>query len=313
MAVISLSPTGKETRRRALLELERRFGENRTEVLNGTSVVKSPHDLVYLVYMGLDLRLCTCSHLVKKEDALVKDAIVEAYLVYGMNVFEYEHAEKQRILENQTDETAVQQVQGGSRKKCRREEERRTMRLVVFSGAPVDDDCGFRDEETAEASLEEEMEQMSPEEQLEAAREARVLELRKETALPFIEYRNYNRIDLTTNRGWDQYLPKAPAAQSPAPVIATVPAVVAVALNVAAGEPGQPTLVGFFAPRTATTSPAAVAPALPTTAVGLNEPPAAQYDLMTDLLDADMFKVYSDILKSENLRIQQRKPAKFGY
>ena len=79
MAVISLSPTGKETRRRALLELERRFGENRTEVLNGTSVVKSPHDLVY---MGLDLRLCTCSHLVKKEDALVKDAIVEAYLVY---------------------------------------------------------------------------------------------------------------------------------------------------------------------------------------------------------------------------------------
>ena len=250
MAVISLSPTGKETRRRALLELERRFGENRTEVLNGTSVVKSPHDLVY---MGLDLRLCTCSHLVKKEDALVKDAIVEAYLVYGMNVFEYEHAEKQRILENQTDETAVQQVQGGSRKKCRREEERRTMQLGVFSGVPVDDDCGFRDEETV--SLEEEMEQMSPEEQLEASRDACVLELRKETALPFIEYRNYNRIDLTTNRGWDQYLPKAPAAQSPAPVIATVPAVVAVALNVAAEEPGQPTLVGFFAPRTATTSP----------------------------------------------------------
>jgi hypothetical protein len=34
---------------------------------------------------------------------------------------------------------------------------------------------------------------------------------------------------------------------------------------------------------------------------------------MTDLLDADMFKVYSDIMRSETLRIQQRKAPKFGY
>ena len=32
------------------------------------------------------------------------------------------------------------------------------------------------------------------------------------------------------------------------------------------------------------------------------------------MLDADMFKVYSDMLKSETLRIQElRKPTKFGY
>ena len=37
-----------------------------------------------------------------------------------------------------------------------------------------------------------------------------------------------------------------------------------------------------------------------------------QYDLMTDLLDTNMFMVYSDILRSESLRIQQ-KSAKFGY
>ncbi len=85
--MISLSTTSQETRRRALLELERRFGNNRTEVLHGSVVVKSPHDLVC---MGLDLRLCTCTHLVKKESALVKDNVVEAYVVYGMNVFEYE-------------------------------------------------------------------------------------------------------------------------------------------------------------------------------------------------------------------------------
>ena len=68
--------------------------------------------------------------------------IFEAYVVYGMNVFEYEHAEKQRNLENQTDEAAAHQVQGDSRKKCRsrREEERQTMQFGVFSGVPADDD-----------------------------------------------------------------------------------------------------------------------------------------------------------------------------
>ena len=47
--------------------------------------------------------------------------------------------------------------------------------------------------------------------------------------------------------------------------------------------------------------------------VVLNDPTDAQYDLMTDLLDSDMFKVYSDMMRSETLRIQQRNPTKFGY
>ena len=42
------------------------------------------------------------------------------------------------------------------------------MQLGVFSGVPADDDCSFSDEETAEVSMEEEMEHMSPEEELEA-------------------------------------------------------------------------------------------------------------------------------------------------
>ncbi len=53
--VIGLSLTGQETSRRALLELERHFVTNRTEVLNGYTVVKIRHDLVC---MGLDLCLC---------------------------------------------------------------------------------------------------------------------------------------------------------------------------------------------------------------------------------------------------------------
>ncbi len=54
-------------------------------------------------------------------------------------------------------------------------------------------------------------------------------------------------------------------------------------------------------------------PAVPTTEVGLNETPSPQYDLMSDLLHVDMFKVISDMLRSEDLRIQQDKSAKFGY
>ena len=38
-----------------------------------------------------------------------------------------------------------------------------------------------------------------------------------------------------------------------------------------------------------------------------------QYDLITDLLDTNMFKVYSDMMRSETLLIHQRKPTKFGY
>ena len=37
----------------------------------------------------------------------------------------------------------------------------------------------------------------------------------------------------------------------------------------------------------------------------MNDPPAVQYDLMTDLLDDDMFKVYSDMMRSETLRIHR--------
>ena len=45
----------------------------------------------------------------------------------------------------------------------------------------------------------------------------------------------------------------------------------------------------------------------------LNEAPAPQYDLIGDLLQADMFKVLSDMLRSEALLIQRGKSAKFGY
>ena len=59
--------------------------------------------------MHMNIRMCTCTHLVKKEPAIVKDNVVEVYVVYGMNVFEYEHTEKhrQRILEKQADEAAA--------------------------------------------------------------------------------------------------------------------------------------------------------------------------------------------------------------
>ena len=87
-------------------------------------------------------------------------------------------------------------------------------------------------------------------------------------------------------------------------------------MGVSAREQGQARVTVFFVPREDTVSSGVVAPPLPTESVVLNDPPPVQYDLMTDLMDYcmddDMFKVYSDMMRSET-RIQQRKSNKFGY
>ena len=261
--VINLSAVGQETRRRALLECERRFCVNRTEQLNGSVVVKSNHELVC---MGLDLRLCACNHLVKAESAEVKNAVCDAYVKYGMNAFEHEHAEKLRIREEAAEEVALGQAEGGSRKKGRADPDRRAMTFGVSSGGTAHGDYGFSDDETEEVSLVVD----SVEDDLEGARQARAAELRKEAPLAFSEYRTYNRIQLTAQRGWDQYLPQAPATQSPVPVVGVAAAGVAVG----AGQGQQPAAAGFFAPRAvaaaaAATAAASVGPAVETVPVGL--------------------------------------------
>ena len=53
--------------------------------------------------------------------------------------------------------------------------------------------------------------------------------------------------------------------------------------------------------------------ALPTVAVALTESPPEQYDLMSDLLHDNMFKVYSDMLRSDSLRMKKDHSVKFGY
>ena len=70
------------------------------------------------------------------------------------------------------------------------------MQFGVFSGVPADDDYCFTDDKTTEVSLEQDVQQP---------------------------------IDLTSHRGWDQYLLKASVTESPVAVIPTVTVVVAVA------------------------------------------------------------------------------------
>jgi hypothetical protein len=148
LCVISLTRTGQETRKRGLLECERRFCVNHTEQLNGSAVVKSTHELVC---MGLDVRLCTWTHLVRQEASLVKIAVCETYIKYGMNVFEYEHTEKQRIRE-ETDEVSLGQTEGDSHKKDHTDPERRILTLGVSSGGTTHSVYGFSDEEEEEVS-----------------------------------------------------------------------------------------------------------------------------------------------------------------
>ena len=51
----------------------------------------------------------------------------------------------------------------------------------------------------------------------------------------------------------------------------------------------------------------------PTVAVSMDEPAPVQYDVMADLLHANMFTTYSDMLRSESLRLKKDLSAKFGY
>ena len=81
------------------------------------------------------------------------------------------------------------------------------MTLGVSSGGAGHDDYGFSDDEAAEVSLVVD----SAEDDLEGTRQARAAELIKEASLEFSEYRSYNRMQLTAQRGWDQYLPQSPA------------------------------------------------------------------------------------------------------
>jgi hypothetical protein len=298
-----MSTTAQETRRRALLECERRFCDNRTEVLNGSAVVKSAHELVC---MGLDLRLCSMTHLLKAEAELAKHEVVEAYVVYGLNVFEYEYAEKERIRQNQAHETQVEQAVGGSRKKCRTQEASQPMTLGVSSGVNTDEGYGLSDDDEGQLLVEEEGDVG---EDLAEAKVARAAELRTEALAAFKEYRNFNRIDLCAKGGWAQYLPGALGGGLPVPVLPRAPA----AVDVSAGERVALPSASFFAPRGVRGGAGGVAAELPTSAVTSNGPAPAQYDVIADLLHANMFKVYSDMLRSESLRLKKGLSAKFGY
>jgi hypothetical protein len=128
-------------------------------------------------------------------------------------VWEYEHVEHQRIRENQTDEMSLEQTEGGNHKKGHTEEERHTMTFGVCLGVSVDEEFGFSEEEAAEVSFEEEVER--GEEDLEGDRVVCDVDLRKETIRSFTQYRNYNRMELTTKSGWDQYLPKDRTTSGP--------------------------------------------------------------------------------------------------
>jgi hypothetical protein len=100
-------------------------------------------------------------------------------------------------------------------------------------------------------------------------------------------------------------------------------------LHVCGGSQAAVGKASFFAPRVvvltgppptlsvgasvATGAPGGMQGVSPSEESGRTVPPGAQYDLITDLLDANMFKVYVDMLKSDKQRVKAGQPAKFGY
>jgi hypothetical protein len=203
-------------------------------------------------------------------------------------------------------EESVELTHGGSRKKCRRPDSRQTMILGVSSGVNTAETCGFSDDDAEEVVSEEEG---GVEENLAEAKLGRAAELRTEGEAAFSEYRKYNRIELCAKGGWAQYLPGELAGGLPAPVIPPGPA----AVDVSAEQGALPTRSSFFTPRGVGGEEGGVSTEPPTVVVSMNEPAPVQYDVMADLLHANMFKAYSDILRSESLRLKKGLSAKFGY
>ena len=60
-------------------------------------------------------------------------------------------------------------------------------------------------------------------------------------------------------------------------------------------------------------SPGGMEGVSPSEAAGGTVPAPAQYDLITDLLDTNMFKLYADMLKREKQRVKGGQSDKFGY
>ncbi len=83
----------------------------------------------------------------------MKNAVCDAYVKYGMNVFEHDHTEKRRMREEEADEVALGQAEGRIRKKGRTDLDRHAMTLGVASGGTVHGDYGFSDDETEEVTL----------------------------------------------------------------------------------------------------------------------------------------------------------------
>jgi hypothetical protein len=101
-----------------------------------------------------------------------------------------------------------------------------------------------------------------------------------------------------------------------------VPAVETLAgeLHASSGAQGAPGRASFFVTRVVVLTGAPPAPAVgacgaagepggmqgvsASEAPGATVPPTTQYDLITDLLDANMFKVYADMLKSDKQRVK---------
>ena len=60
-------------------------------------------------------------------------------------------------------------------------------------------------------------------------------------------------------------------------------------------------------------SPGGMEGVSPSESAGGTVPAPAQYNLITDLLGANMFKLYTGMLKSDKQRVKGGQPAKFGY
>lgn len=266
-----MSKTARECCRRSTLECERRWCNNKTEVIDDADIVNTDRDLLVSV---LDLRTVLCPHLDSSTDMpKLRQLVLDEYVKYGLKDYDLQ-AQRNATLSAEFVESQKkrQRTAQGDTRAVMRPEPQRPLSIGLSAGdAPTGKGWGSESEEEGVAVVVEQ----TPE-----ARELRGKELQKEAASALRKWRKHGK-----ELDWAPFV-KCPGVVCPA-VVDKPPA------RIVLGEADD-------ADVTITEEPAPVVQ-------------KKVYDLMDDLLEADVLKLYRQVLAEEEALVKAGGQAQFGY
>ena len=291
MLISDMSERGQECCRRSALEMERRWCNNRTEVIDNSKIVNTDHDLLVAV---LDLRTVLCPHIETTiEMPRLRQLVLDEYVKYGLHEFDLQASRNAAEADEEGGSSSKKKKNGhGGRRKVVRPEAHRPLSIGLTTGdAPAGFGWGEEEEEEEDVVVV----LHTPE-----ARQLREKELQKEAGVALKKWRIYGR-----QLDWAPFLKSAVVPQQKSAVV-SVPVLAPQSTKHGAGAVVN------------TSKSAASEAGPPEDVVMITEesvPAAApkSYDLIDDLLEADVFKVYRQVLSEEEAQVKVGGKAQFGY